>query len=127
MRILWERNRQAATARRYAEVTALNEEILTLDPDNYGALANVAGGYYETNRLSDSLNLALKAIRIFPDSNVYFIVASTFVKAGERDRAFAWLDQAVRGGFSEPSMIQANFGAFRDDPRYTALMQQASR
>ncbi|MBI3300647.1 MAG: tetratricopeptide repeat protein [Deltaproteobacteria bacterium] len=117
---------QAHQQKRYREAIEAYETLLTIDPDNFAALFNLAGAYYELNQPDTTIEYAIRAIRRNADPGLYFVVASAYVKKGDKERAFSWLERAIKGGFADRAMIQENFATLQNEPVYRALMQRLS-
>lgn len=117
---------QAMKQKEYQKAVGAYETILTIDPDNFSALFNLAGAYYELNQPDTAIEYSIRAIRRNAQSGMYFVVASAYVKKGDRQRAFSWLGKAIEGGFTDRGMIQENFATFQNDPVYHALIQKLS-
>lgn len=109
---------------------------MSYDPDNFSALANTAGGYYEINQPDAAIEYAIRAIRRCPTPSEFFVVGSAYAKKGDKKRALSWLEAAIKGGLFEQypgsnwgshtvrQAIEENFAPLRNDPAYVSLMQQ---
>lgn len=97
-------------------------QLQAYDTNNYTALFNLAACFYNLGEVDTAIDRALRAINQIPDPGLYFTVASSYVKKRDPDRAFAWLERALQGGFRQVAWIENNFAPYRDDPRYQPIV-----
>ena len=70
----------------------------------------------------ESLGLALK---IAPNNpNLHFQAALVYMESGQAGQALAWLEKAVRGGYSASTVRDTpNFDPLRGNPRFQELLR----
>lgn len=127
---------QAMHQKRYQTAIEASKVVLSYDPDNFSSLHNTAGAYYELNQPDAAIEYAIRAIRRCPTPDIYFVVASAYVKKGDKERAFSWLRAAIKGGLADqrsgPSWgsytvrqaIEDNFAPLQNDPVYVSLLRE---
>lgn len=108
---------------RHAEALAAAERLRELTDDQavLGALGYV---YARAGRHAEARQ-ALASLEAQPDASRY-ARASVYAGLGDRDRAFALLDEAVRAREGEvPDLgIDPSFDGLRDDPRMAPLLRR---
>jgi adenylate cyclase len=109
---------------RHAEaITAAEQVRARLGDDQYGL--GTAGYVYARAGRRAEAQRALQALEAQPDASPY-LRASVYMGLGDRDRAFALLEQSVaeRESAAPDLGIDPTFHALRGDPRMDALLRR---
>jgi len=143
-------------ARRYDEAEAQLRKTLELDPNFLvarGTLARVyeAKGMYkealEQNLAGARPEVVAKVMKLYGEAGIQGVwrarlaemlkdgedaspmsISQLYVKLGDKDKAFEWLNKAVdrRGVGFTYLVADARFDNIRSDPRYIALLERAN-
>ena len=119
-RLYQERNWPEA-ARAYAEITKA-------EPTNGRAWFRLGTALNLQTKYREAIVAFERAVEILKGPAAMYALASAFAGAGDRDKAFEWLDKAVQAGFNQAPAMQSDsaFAALRDDPRYKELSAKVS-
>jgi len=85
---------------------------------------------YQQGRFKEAAELYARAIEAgADDAGVAYNAACSFALAGDRDRAFAYLDKAVDLGYANPDEAgrDKDFESLRGDPRWEAALARIAR
>jgi len=121
----WTPRKRPEAARACVQAIALARDQLQVNPRDLDVLGNSAYCYAvsgDPKRARDSLGLALK---IAPnDSDLHFQAALVHMEAGQASQALAWLEKAVRGGYSASKVRDTpSFDSLRENPRFQELLR----
>jgi TolB-like protein len=142
-------------ARRYDEAEAQLKKTLELDPNFYVARGTLARLYEAKGMYKEALQqnlagarpeIAGKVMKLYDEAGIQGVwrvqladmlknpevspmsVAQVYVKLGDKDKAFEWLNKALdtRGVGLTYLVADARFDSIRSDPRYIALLERAN-
>ena len=128
-----ERASRQIDGKRWKAAEASLRQALKLDPKLALAYLRLGFVYLQTgqNKLaSPILHKALKAADMESEQRIrgvsLYDLAKVAMRAGHKDEALSYLDQALSEGFSKSQWlkIDADLAALHDDPRYKALLER---
>lgn len=128
-----ERASREIDGKRYPAAEASLRKALQLDPNMALAYLRLGFVYMQTgqdNLAAPILDKALKAADMESEQRIrgvaLFDLAKIEVRAGHKDQALSYLDQAVNEGFAKRRWLEidADLAALKQDPRYIALLQR---
>jgi tetratricopeptide (TPR) repeat protein len=107
----------------YREAVRLAEEVLVVNPKNARARATLGSYRVRLGDKTRALADIAEALRQAPDDgHVLFRGALVHELAGDRERALALLEAALRNGYSREEIRRgADLAELRKDPRYSRL------
>lgn len=126
-----ERASRQIDGKRWKDAEASLRQALKLDPNLALAYLRLGFVYLQTgqNKLAKPiLQKALKAADMESEQGIrgvaLFDLAKVSMRAGRKDEALSYLDQALSEGFTKANWlkIDADLAALRGDPRYKALI-----
>ncbi|HEX2094783.1 MAG TPA: tetratricopeptide repeat protein [Longimicrobiaceae bacterium] len=113
-------------ARQWPEARRAFEAIVEREPENVPAWVRLGLTY-------DALGEHERAVRAFEKANavqlqapVLFRISASYAKLGDRERAWEALDAAMKNGFVNQAMYQAEpaFRPFHEDPRFRGVAER---
>jgi len=121
----WTPGKRPEATRACLRAIALARDQLQVNPRDLDVLRNSAYCYAvsgDPKRALESLGLALK---IAPNNpNLHFQAALVYMESGQAGQALAWLEKAVRGGYSASTVRDTpNFDPLRGNPRFQELLR----
>jgi|GEM_PF-687074 Membrane proteins related to metalloendopeptidases len=118
-------------AHKYAEAAKAYEAITQAEPDNGSAWYQWGLSLWEmgeTTRAIDILQKADPLLAATPlmQAGVRFRVGRAYARLGDREKAFDWIDRAMRSGFPNFQLFSTDpdIGTLKDDARYKKVYEQ---
>jgi len=123
--LYWTPNKRKDSLKPYRNAISLCEAKLKVNPNNANVLAFLASYQAMLDQKQaafKTLNRAISQNSTNPD--VSFRVAIVYNHFGDSDHTLAWLEKALKAGYSK-SLVQTapDFEALHDDPKFQALLQ----
>jgi tetratricopeptide (TPR) repeat protein len=123
----WTPGKQDRAKATYARAIGLAERALEVNPRDSNALGSLALYEAKSGGLEKALLLIGQALAIAPkDVDVLSEAVEVYTQAGEQQKAFDCLKNAVQAGYPHFE-LEANpeLAGLRNDPRYREIMAQA--
>jgi adenylate cyclase len=111
----------------YRRAVAAAEKHLELYPDDARALYLGAGALIATGDAARATEWAERALEAAPDEPaVLYNVGCMYSQMGNKDRAIALVDEAVKLGFGYRTWLEhdGDLDPLRDDPRFQAILER---
>lgn len=116
---------KANNSRNWQEVVNAYQKILAMDPQDWGAFLMLANTYTNMGAPDKGLEYAAKALQKVRYNVLFVIVADSYGKKSNKDRALSWLEKALKGGFTMSIKdFDETFPQYSNDPQYNALLKK---
>ncbi|HEX6559419.1 MAG TPA: tetratricopeptide repeat protein [Longimicrobiales bacterium] len=109
----------------YETALQVIESYMELNPDDARAATMRSTALCRIGRTAEGVDWAERAVEIDPaDAGVRYNVSCTLAVAGEKEKALACLEDAVRGGFGNRDWLRndPDLASLRGDARFESLM-----
>jgi tetratricopeptide (TPR) repeat protein len=106
-------------AQRWAEAARAYQALATATPGDARLWTRLGGARHQLKQYRPAADAYARAVAIAPSPNLMYNLACVHAMAGEKDRAFEWLDKAAAAGFSNEDLYRTDpeLAALRGDPR----------
>jgi tetratricopeptide (TPR) repeat protein len=95
-------------AQDWAKVIDSYQAISRLEPQNANALYRLGVGFHQLKKYQEATDAYERSEKINNNPSAAYNLACIYSMAGEKEKAFSWLDKAITAGFGSMSTFQTD-------------------
>jgi len=108
------------TASDWVNAITAYTKIANAEPQNWNARTRLGASLIASGKSKEAIKPLEEAVEIGKNNQSMYYLASAFAANQQRDQSFEWLEQAVKNGFAQLTVFDADkgFTSMKSDPRY---------
>ncbi len=116
-------------AQDWGNAAKLYQQLIAQDPSNNIAWFRLGLAMHSQQKFTEAIAAYEKAESITHGPIVMYNLACAYVRAGNKDRAFVWLEQSINAKFPQLKLIQTDeeLASLRSDARFADINKQIEK